>query len=306
MSFDENTVEFLNALKPSTRKIYECGLSAFQSFYREKGFASVKVFLDQVEEDMRKPRLEKKRVARNVFREFIVYLQGKGLSPKTIGVYVASVQSEAKYFDLPISMRYVDMPSQLPVSSKYPWTLKDVSKFIGLIDKPIYRSIVATLFQSGLAISDVLALEYGDIQREFESDVTPLCIDLARIKTDVPHLTFIGGYAVHCLREHLGKSRLEINSILYEISDRAVQAYFERLAKGFVGEYKFNNPARPHSLRAAFRTLLADAGMPTQEIEFFMGHHLADQERVYMSRSRDGWRDLYKKFESALDLSTCS
>jgi len=192
------------------------------------------------------------------------------------------------------------MPSSQPLSSKFPWTLDHVAEFIGLIRKLEMRSIAVTLFQSGLSVSDALSLTYEDIKYEYEEGISPLCFDLARIKTDVPFMTFIGEWGVSLLRKHLGGRRLRLEAPLYSVSHRAIDHYFQRLGRRWMRSYKGQNPCRPHSLRAAFRTLLGDAKMDRDVVKFFMGQRLPEQDRVYHSRSRDGWRDLYRQYEYAL------
>jgi len=292
VDFDKDTVEFLEALDSGTRKIYSCGLAAFQEFYKPQG--TIKGFLDRVEEDSLRSRRDKQRVARNTLKEFLEWLHGKGYKSKTVRAYVAAVQSEAKYFDLPISTRYVDVPVGKPFSQKYPWTIDDISKFVSMIGKPIHKAIAVSIFQSSLGISDLLALTYGDIQHEFEQGVVPICLDLARIKTDVPFMTFIGDWGVSLLKQHLAGNSLKPEDRLFRITSSAVDGYFERLARKFVGEYQGNNPIRPHSLRAAFCTLLSDHKVNPLYIEFWMGHHVAEQQRVCVSKSREGWRETYR------------
>ncbi|MEM3629391.1 MAG: hypothetical protein QXE06_08500, partial [Candidatus Bathyarchaeia archaeon] len=92
---------------------------------------------------------------------FVVWLQSRGYAPKTVRVYVGAVQSLAKYYDVPISLRYVRLPPAQPVYKKHPWTLAEISEFIAAMDKPIYRSIAASILQSGLSLSDLLTLTYG-------------------------------------------------------------------------------------------------------------------------------------------------
>ena len=79
-----------------------------------------------------------------------------------------------------------------------------------------------------------------------------------------------------------------------------VEKNFEILATSLLGEYKGSNPMRPHSLRAAFNSFLADDGLPQDDREFFMGHNVPEQRHVYISRSREKWRELYAKHEGAL------
>jgi len=293
--------EFLNAFGSGTRRVYKAGLEVFLKFYRSAGKGeSLEDFLDAVEQDLRRSRREKKRVARNLLNDFVRWLEEQEYAPKTIRAYVSAVQSFASYYDLKISTKYVDIPSSQPLSDKFPWTLDKVEVFIGMIDDPEIKSIAVTIFQSGLSISDILSLTWGDIKYEYERDVVPLCFDLARIKTDVPFMTFIGSWGTSLLRYHLEKKRLHTEDPLFTVSHRVIDLYFEGLGKKWVGAYTGQNPCRPHSLRAAFRTILGEAGMPYDTVEFFMGHELPEQVRVYNSRTRDGWREIYKKFEWAL------
>ncbi|MEM2922556.1 MAG: hypothetical protein QXF26_09615 [Candidatus Bathyarchaeia archaeon] len=217
--FDEDTLEFLGVLDPSTRRIYSAGLTAFQAFY--KPYGTIKDFLDRVEEDSLKLRNEKTRVARNALNEFVEWLKEKGYKPKTVRAYIAAIQSEAKYFDLSITTRYVNVPASRPFSQKYPWKLEDVAKFVGMIETPEYKSIAVSLFQSGLSISDLLALTYGDILVEYESGIIPLCFDLARIKTDIPYMSFIGKWGIDLLRQHLSEKKPSPEDHIYNKTDRA-------------------------------------------------------------------------------------
>ncbi|MEM2170073.1 MAG: hypothetical protein QW186_09795 [Candidatus Bathyarchaeia archaeon] len=115
-------------MKPATRNVYCRGLAAFQQFYSDQG--STKDFLDRVERDRLLPRIQRKRVNRVTFNGFVIWLQDRGYSPKTIRIYVGAVQSLAKYFDIPISLRYVQLPPSQPLNRKHPWTIKEVSNLL--------------------------------------------------------------------------------------------------------------------------------------------------------------------------------
>jgi len=299
-TLDDSAQEFLDAVKLGSRKVYRSGLQAFQVFYEKAGYGkSLTNFLDSVEADMRLPRRERKRVARNVLKEFVRYCKERW-KPKTVRAYAAAVQSFAGYFDIKVTTRYVDLPSSNPVSKKFPWSLEKVAEFIGMIEHPTIKAVGVAIFQSGLSIGDVLAQTYGDIKYEFEQGIVPLCFDLARIKTDVPYMSFIGKWGVSTLKENLEGRTLQLDSQLYPISARSVEICFQDLAQEWLGEYEGQNPCKPHSLRAAFRTLLGDAKADRDDVEFWMGHQLPEQQRVYHSRSRDGWRALYLQYEKFL------
>jgi len=183
---------------------------------------------------------------------------GTGTTIARLRVYVGAVQSLAKFYEIPISLRYVHLPPAQPIYKKHPWTLAEVGLFIASMDKPMYKSIAASILQSGLSISDVLALTYGDIKEEFEKGVTPLCLDLTRRKTGVPFITFLGGWSVELLKDYLANRKLEDETSIYNVSVLTVHAYFRQEAQKFAGAFKGRNPYNPHSLRAAFRTFLSD------------------------------------------------
>jgi len=293
--------EFLDAFGEGTRRVYRAGLSAFREYYEGVEGGTLDDFLDAVDEDLRLPRRQRRHVARNVLRGFVRWLRDKGYTPKTIRAYVSAVQSYAKYFDIPISTRFVGVPPSKPVSSKVPWSSADeVANFIELINNAQVRAVAVIIFQSGLSVSDILALTWSDIKYEYERGVVPLCFDLARIKTDVPFMTFIGRWGVSELKKQLRGRRLGLEDPLFDVSHRLIDLHFERAAERWVGEYRGQNPARPHSLRAAFKTILGQAGCPYDVVEFWMGHKLPEQVRVYNSRTRDGWRRIYAKYEKYL------
>jgi len=295
--FDRDVVEFLEALDPSTRRVYQVGLGAFQTFYGNP----LRYFLDMVEDDLRKPRRQRTRVARNTLKRFVEWLEERNYAPKTIRAYLSAVQSLARYYEIPMSMRYVRMPASIPVSDKFPWTLKEFATFVDVIKRLDVKSLAVTLFQSGLAVSDVLALTYEDIKREYEQSIVPLCLDLVRIKTDTPHMTFIGSLGFSYLKRCLeSRGRLRAEEPLYTLSHRVIDLHFERAAKRLMGSWRGQNPMRPHSLRAAFRTLLGDAGCPETYTEFWMGHSMGDIKKIYVSKRREGWRAEYRKWEPYL------
>jgi len=188
---------------------------------------------------------------------FVTWLQNRGYSPKTIRIYVGAVQSLAKYFDVPISLRYVQLPPAQTVNKKHPWNIEEVGEFIAAMDKPSYKSIATSIVQSGLSVSDLLALRYGDVKEEFEKGTTPICLSLTRKKTGISFITFLGSWSIKLLKEYLANRKLEDEAPIYDVSSRAVHAYFRKTAQKFAGNFKGRNPYSPHSLRAAFRTFLS-------------------------------------------------
>lgn len=298
----EDGLEFLNAFEESTRKTYRSALVKFLLFYKQASYGdSLADFLDRIEEDSKKPRRQRSRIARNVLREFVNWLNDKDYAPKTVRTYISSVQSLCSYYGITISTKYANLPSSHPISKKHPWTLEEVGNFINSMRNTELRAIASMIFQSGIGLGDIISISYGDLKREYENDIRPLCFDFSRKKTDVLFMTFIGNWAIDALKDYLGnRPRLGESDTLFSLSERTIEWKFAKLARQQIGEYKGSNPMRPHSLRSAFRTILGDAGLNETYIEFFMGHRLPEQRKVYISKSREGWREIYRRYEDVL------
>lgn len=290
--------QFLEAFNEGSQKVYKSGLGVFLVFFGHQH--TLADLLDLLDEDQKRSRREKKFVGRQILKDFSKWLKKKKFEPKSIRTYVSSVQSFATYWGYSITARYINLPTSQPVSQKYPWKVNEAYEFIKQLPTLELQSIAVTTFQSGLGPADILGLTWNDIKIEFEKETVPLCFDFGRKKTDVPFMTFIGKWGLSLLKEHLKGKRLQLRSPLYTINDRMIRLHFLKLGKRKLGEWIGLNPCRLYSLRAAFRTILGDAGLEHDYAEFFMGHHVAEQRRVYVSKSRDGWRQTYHKYEPYL------
>ncbi len=174
-------------------------------------------------------------------------------------------------------------------------TIEEVGKFVGTMEKSVYKSIAASIVQSGLSLSDLLALKYCDIKEEFEKGITPICLNLTRKKTGITFITFLGTWSVELLKNYLADQKLNDETPVYDVSSRVVHAYFRKIAQKFANNFKGRNPYSPHSLRAAFRTFLSDRKLDPLYIEFWMGHKTPEQQSAYIIKSRESWRQTYKE-----------
>lgn len=294
----EEGKDFLDAFEGSTKSTYKSGLGVFLIFYGKT--KTLTDFLDELEEDSKRGRRERKWIGRKTLRDFSRWLQKHEFKPKAVRTYVSSVQSLAAYHGYKITTKYSSLPTSQPVSQKYPWTINEAYEFIRQLPTTEMQSIATTTLQSGLGPADILKLTYNDIKIEYENGTIPLCLDFGRKKTDVPFMTFLGTWAFSLLKQHLKGRKLRLTTQLYTVEPRKVRYHFQQLGKRKLGEYIGWNPCRLYSLRSAFRTILSDHNCDPEYITFWMGHRAAEQRRVYVSKSREGWRAEYKKYEPYL------
>jgi integrase len=299
--FDPKIEEFLEGKNPGTRSIYRAGLLAFQEFYQGQG--TIPDFLDKLEADRNLGWRQKKGVASTVIRGYVDWLQTeKKFKRKTVRVYVAAIQQLAKKCDVPFQTNDVHLPASNPVLKKYAWTIDDVVKYLSFFESPMYRSMGVLIFQSFMDSSTALSLQYGDIQKEYEAGIVPLCLDTERVKSDIPFMTFIGKWGVKELHKWLdSRDDLSPETPLFPTSKVPVCDYFRKKAEFFLSA-KFTkgerSPCGTHSLRAGGSTLARDSITGNSErvravdryLDFFMGKTVEEQKRVYSSKSKEGWR----------------
>ena len=284
--------EYLTKLPESTRNVATAALDRFTEFYKNQG--TIIDFFQNVYLDSKLPPLQQQRVDTNVVTEFRKFLEAK-YEAKTVRTYVGALQSLGVYLRIPFSSRFAGLPPPLPVTKKHSWELDEVAKFVESFDSPLYQAIAAAFFQSGSDISTLKDIQYGDIQEDYEAGVAPICVDLARHKTHVPHVTFFGEWATKLLRTYLeNRGGLKPGDKVFPVAKQSVDKYFLSRALAFDGVdgYPHRNPRSPHTLRAAFNTHSRDHKADPIYIPFFMGHGVPEQEKVYVSKTRQGWREL--------------
>jgi integrase len=317
--------KFLNAVREGSRKTYQPGLTRFQEFLIEaqkhirgetnidflsaentrelfSNVVTIRDFLKQILADRRLDPLSQQFTDREILKFFAKWLLSREYTAKTIWTYIGAIQRLGAYYGITIETTYLGMPPANAASKKFPWELDTVAKFIkSMADEPVYQTMAVTIFQSGLGLSDLLALDYDSIKADFEANITPFCLDLVRLKTNVPHMTFVGSFGASLIRESIGSRKMEEDKTkLFDVTARSVEKYFLRKAVEVLGTIEGTNPMRPHSLRSAFDTLMTDDGCPESYVEFFMGHRLKDIKKIYKSKTVEGWRKIYSQHEKAV------
>lgn len=302
--------KFLLTQKPETSNPYSYGLREFAEFYQPEG--TVEQFIDRVQIDLQKTDWKEKQfIAQDVLKRFSQTLQTKGLAPKSVRLYVSSVQSMLRhYLGIKVSLYPGSLPASITLSKPYPWTLETITPFIDSMKDPMYQSLSSLFFQSALAIEEATSLTYQDIKEEYENNICPLCLDFGiktRKKTQYPFLTFIGSWALEKLKAYLKDKKLSPELRLYPVDKEKVDTYFREIAKPFLGKWEGRCPMRPQSLRTAFKTLCTDAKVIDKlYVEFYMGHGKPGKnvEETYISKTKEAWRTEYKKLEAFLTPTT--
>jgi integrase len=320
--FEPEIEEYLALKSKPTREIYASAYRAFLSFYQNKygkgkGFIH---FLDHIFDEFKKPIREQKRIAETELTQFIDYLKDKGKSNNSIRLYFAAMQNFLKYKQVTVSMSFINVPAPVEkkINGKHEWHIEQIKQFVDAATNYRDKAIIVCIFQSGLAVNEICELNYGDIQDEFEKGVLPLCLKLVRQKTQVEFKTFFGRDAVKYLKLYLAtRSDLKPEDPLFtkervrnesnRITPSLIQQSFSEIAKDlpFVKMNGGYNPARPHSLRAAFNSRLMGKIDETLR-EFWMGHAIGSVSRAYLNMPTEDLRNLYMTAEEFLKIERSS
>jgi len=238
-----------------------------------------------VEADEKAPSfLEQRIVALNTINDFVTAMKkNTEYKAKTIRTYAGAVQALVKYL-IPgamISTRYADFSGSREARRQYPWTVQTVSMFVDAMNEPLYRCLVAVFFQSGVTISDVLALTYGDVKKEFEAETMQLCLDMGRTKKDAPYMTFMGSLSFLLLKQYLScRGALSTKDPLFPINKSSVERIFLRRAKKLPRIFDQGCLFGPQSLRVGFRTAMQDSGTQATILGVLHGNQSIQHKEV--------------------------
>ena len=204
-------------------------------------------------------------------------------------------------------------------NKKHEWTLDQIREYVEAAEYLRDKCYILFAFQSGLSIGDILDLNYGDIQQEFEAGVLPLAIEGYRKKTGARIRTFVGRDTVKYLRLYLS-SRRNLNptdpvfTMVGNDDKRATPVSIQKKLREYAEKLDFippgelengYSPVRSHSLRSAFRSRLTGK-MDSDLIECFMAHDIGQQRSTYINQPLDELREIYANYEHLLTVEKTS
>ena len=287
--------QFLITKKKSTANVYKNRLERFLEYYKKP----IKTFIQEIEkeQELNKHRsiTERKRIAETIIRGYVEWMKEQGLSSHTINAYITTIQSLLAYYGIQFSTRWIELPPNhnMNKNKKHKWKLDEIKQFVDCCEYIRDKTIVICLFQSGLAISDLLALNVAHVRKQLEKNDLPIMIDIIRKKTNINFKTFFGADSAKYLKMYL-KTRPQVRDSypLFTMlgsheraTPGAIQFTFRRYAEkiGIFSELDLEgwNPARPHSFRSAFRSRLTNK-MDRDLIEFMMGHSIGEVQQAYL------------------------
>jgi site-specific recombinase XerD len=320
-----------------TRKGTEYGYkTAFRGYAYFTGMTASGL-IDEALADARKDPRERQDVVLRRLVEFYNWLKkeypkksrgkgehkvvGHGVSDKMAHYFIGAVRSFYATYDVTVRMRgRHKLPRPRVVNKRMKVGGEQVKVLVDHARTPRDRAIILTLFQSGMDVSTLCSLKYGDLAEGLDKDESPLKLELYRPKTGVEYYTFLGKDAIQALRAYVadmkarsvdfdngsplflkerGKQALTTNLVQNMMKDVAVRS-------GLVDEKnngKAFNPLSPHALRESFGSLMINSGVPDTIVDFWLGHSIGEMAEAYKSVQYESLKQIYLEREKLLSIS---
>ncbi|MCD6263294.1 tyrosine-type recombinase/integrase [Candidatus Bathyarchaeota archaeon] len=299
--------EWMEELSNKARSTKERYLSFFIKFCNFLNKTPEEI-LQERKEDLKKGEERERRRYERELKRFIRFLEEKGYKRTSIQVAYASVRSFFDSHYVPLRMRRSDYPSGESLGYRSA-TKDDIRKLLERANIR-QRALIMCLKDSGLRISDLLSLKYGNVREALERGEEFVPIRLVTQKNKISVTTFFGKEAVDSLVEYIelrkrGTKRVEGEG---EINDEdplfVVKGTKEKMTRSgasssislLIKRVGLEGQISAHSLRKFFQTQLENAGVPLNWIRIMIGHKLPGVESSY---SRPSFEQLFRAYREA-------
>ena len=256
---------------PHTLRNYGVDLREFQAFLNGRGLSEIDPL---------------------VIRSFLAHLKSRGHSKATLSRKLAALRSFFKYL-----MRENRIASNPVLGISSPKKEKKLPRFLDLtevthlLEAPSEkhwegrrdRSILETLYSSGVRVSELVGLSRGD------ADLLSGLLKI-RGKGKKERMVPIGEKALHAVRDYLGsipqrfsktgdgnQTPLFLNRFGSRLTDRSVR----RLIVKYARQISLKQGISPHTLRHTFATHLLDRGADLRSVQELLGHANLSTTQIY-------------------------
>lgn len=319
--------------RPGTKYQYK---SAFRRYTQFTGKTAT-TLIDEAFEDAKRDPREKQDIVLYRLLEFYQWLKtecpkksrgkgshritGKGLSDKLAHTYVNAIRSFYATFGIVIRFRGRHrLPKPRIKNKRMKINAGQVRILMDHARTPRDRAIIITLFQSGMDVSTLCNLTYGDIAEGLQKDEHPLRLDLYRPKTGMEYYAFLGRDAVESIRAYIadmksrgvtfnhdtplflkerGKAKMTTNLVQNMMREVALRSGL--IDQGNNG--KAFNPLGPHALRESFGSIMTNSGVPDTIVDFWLGHEIGEMAKAYKAVQFESLKGMYLEREKLISVS---
>lgn len=226
-------------------------------------------------------------------RDFLLAKKEEGLKATTLNLYNSAIRFFYRNV-LHILWDDVRVP-RMRIDHKLPTVLsrQDIDGLLDSTDDLRYRAMFATMYSSGLRVSEVIHLHYEDISR------TNMQIHVRESKSRMDRYTILSRRNLDLLTEYwfrCGRPR----DILFPnkfTGGYLTVSTLEQVMRRCVRKAGLPAGATPHSLRHSFATHLMEAGVDARTIQTLLGHRDPKSTEVYLHVSNKSIMGIHSPFD---------
>ena len=292
---EKRVEEFLTALEvekgysENTRVAYKNDLSQFLEYLKTKAVPPLNAWSEVRKDHLVAYILSLKAereyasttVARKVaaIKSFFHFLVGEGLIRDDPTATLDSPRVK-KYLPRAISQEDVEKLLEAPGQSNEPRSLRD-------------RAILELLYATGMRVSELVALNEGDV------DLASASVRVLG-KGDKERIIPIYDRAVQAIEDYVTQGRVRLVRdaeqralFLNQRGERLTRQGLWLIVKGYVKEAGLKVPVTPHTLRHSFATHMLRGGADLRNVQELLGHANIATTQVYTQVSNERLREVY-------------
>lgn len=214
-------------------------------------------------------------------RTFLLAKKEEGLKASTLNLYNSAIRFFYRNV-LHILWDDITVPRMI-LEHKLPTVLSldEVDRLLDATSDLKYRAMFATMYSSGMRVSEVIHLHYDDISR------TNMQIHIRDAKNRMDRYTILSKRNLDILTQYWfekGRPR----GILFPnkfTGDYLTVSSVEQTMRRSVAAAGLPVKATPHSLRHSFATHLMEAGVEQRNIQSLLGHRDPKSTEIYLHAS---------------------
>lgn len=230
-------------------------------------------------------------------REFLLAKKKEGLKSTTLNLYNSAIRFFYRNV-LHILWDDTTVPRMI-IDHKLPTVLspEEVDRLLDATEDLKYKTMFATMYSSGMRVSEVIHLHYDDISR------TNMQIHVRDTKNRMDRYTILSKRNLEILTEYWfkkGKPR----GILFPnkfTGEYLTVSTLEQVIRRSAKEAELPAGTTPHCLRHSFATHLMEAGVDTRNIQALLGHRDPKSTEVYLHTSNKSLMGIQSPFDRKED-----
>lgn len=224
-----------------------------------------------------------REVRRRTIEEYLRSMHDAGQKPATIRRALSSIRC---FFNYCMKQELTEInPARYCEMPKRPKTLpatideKAIESYVDDVTKPLaLRAMIATIYETGMRISEVMAMETRDINYQQHS--------IRVYGKGLKHRNVYFGYRTERLiKAYLGGR----TGLIFNGEQRTARYYIWKALR----EHSTNGTAGPHMIRHTYATKMINQGMPISCLQKILGHENPNTTQIYAETADKTAREAY-------------